>query len=730
MNVILQQPSSVLVVSENVETVATVRTALADASDTTVRHEPDPGDALDTFVDLDEIGCVVLDESVPDVASFRTELAERDDLLPVVYLAPEADRALLSRLSRFESTTYLPRPVAESVLRKVLEESRERYYRKRVTAEESDMLRAFTSELEIPVFVKDEAGRHLRMTDVPGGADQDAIVGKTDREVYSYDPEAAAEFYADDMRVVEQGVSIHQQDEASGPPGNRHWTRVSKVPWPADDGSNKGLIGVAMDVTDLKEMERRAEQLRERLEQFASYISHDLQNPLNLASGHLEMAREDGDEDALDTAAAALDRVDEMLTDLDHLARQPPRAGGGEYVEVPFVARQLWSFVATEDAELVVEMPEPTRIRAPARELRPLLENLLRNAVEHSSTSPPSHAREDAAGRQPSGEPAVADAPADAVEHSSTSPPSHAREDAAGRQPSGEPSVADAPEDAVEHGSADVTVRVGALDDGFYVGDDGPGIPPSERETVLQRGYTTAEDGSGTGLALVAEVAERNGWSIRITESADGGARFEFRDALVVTEPESAHQTGPSIRLTEESAVPGGDVAGSADYDPSSDTWTVRCDTAGETGPRSCYVAHAVTDGSVRIQARLRTVDHVHDRSSAGLWMGDGLGETDAFGSIGRTVGGQTELVYRPEPGGDLARTVLVENEPHEWFRLERTGETLTCSVSVDGTDWVALDQRRVALADPVRPSLAVSSAVPGDPCEATFSTVRTYELE
>jgi len=695
MNVILQQPSSVLVVSENVETVATIRTALADASDTAVQHEPDPGDALDTLEDHDDIGCVVLDESVPDVAPFRAELAERDDLLPVVYLAPEADRELLSRLSRFESTTYLPRPVAESTLREVLEESRERYYRKRVTAEESDMLRAFTSELEIPVFVKDEAGRHLRMTDVPGGADQDAIVGKTDREVYSYDPEAAAEFYADDMRVVEQGVSIHQQDEASGPPGNRHWTRVSKVPWPADDGSNKGLIGVAMDVTDLKEKERRAEQLRNRLEQFASYISHDLQNPLNLASGHLKMGREHGDEAALDTAAAALDRVDEMLTDLDHLARQPPRAGGGEYVEVPFVARQLWSFVATEDAELVVEMPEPTRIRAPARELRPLLENLLRNAVEHSSTSRHSSATRD-----------------DAVEHSSTSPPSHAQED------------------AVIHDGADVTVRVGALDDGFYVSDDGPGIPPSEREKVLQRGYTTAEDGSGTGLALVAEVAERNGWSIRITESADGGARFEFRDALVVTEPESEHQTGPSIRLTEESAVSGADVTGSADYDPSSDTWTLRGDTAAETGPRSFYVAHAVTDGSVRIQARLRTVDHVHDRSSAGLWLGDGLGETAAFGYVGRTVGGQTELVYRPEPGGDVARTVLVDDEPHEWFRLERTGETLTCSVSVDGTDWVALDQRRVALADPVRPGLAVSSAVPGDPCEARFSTVRAYELE
>jgi len=55
--------------------------------------------------------------------------------------------------------------------------------------------------------------------------------------------------------------------------------------------------------------------LRDRLEQFASYISHDLQNPLNLASGHLKMAREGGDEAALDTAAAALDQRTVSLTD-------------------------------------------------------------------------------------------------------------------------------------------------------------------------------------------------------------------------------------------------------------------------------------------------------------------------------------------------------------------------------------------------------------------------------
>ena len=79
-----------------------------------------------------------------------------------------------------------------------------------------------------------------------------------------------------------------------------------------------------------------------------------------------------------------------------------------------------------------------------------------------------------------------------------------------------------------EHVGADATVRVGTLDDGFYVADDGPGIPEDERERVLDLGYTTAEEGTGFGLAIVNEIAEAHGWSVRITESAAGGTRFEI----------------------------------------------------------------------------------------------------------------------------------------------------------------------------------------------------------
>lgn len=62
---------------------------------------------------------------------------------------------------------------------------------------------------------------------------------------------------------------------------------------------------------------------------------------------------------------------------------------------------------------------------------------------------------------------------------------------------------------------------------GFFVEDDGPGIPLERRETVLQASETTDEDGTGLGLAIVTRIAEAHGASVRVTECESGDVRFE-----------------------------------------------------------------------------------------------------------------------------------------------------------------------------------------------------------
>lgn len=81
---------------------------------------------------------------------------------------------------------------------------------------------------------------------------------------------------------------------------------------------------------------------------------------------------------------------------------------------------------------------------------------------------------------------------------------------------------------AIEHGREDAVITVGVLEDGFYVEDNGPGIPDAERDRIVERGYSTSPNGTGLGLAIVQRVAESHEWCLDVTESTTGGARFEL----------------------------------------------------------------------------------------------------------------------------------------------------------------------------------------------------------
>jgi signal transduction histidine kinase len=207
-----------------------------------------------------------------------------------------------------------------------------------------------------------------------------------------------------------------------------------------------------------KRATEQIEQQRDQLEEFASIVSHDLRNPLSVADGHLELARDATQSEHLEKASTAIDRCQTLIEDLLTLAREGDRVEETTPVALDGVAEQCWATAETDAATVQVTATQP--IEADESRLRQLLENLYRNAVEH--------------------------------------------------------------------GGGEVTVSVGAMDDGFYVADDGGGIPEAAREEVFEAGYSTAAEGTGFGLRIVAEVAHAHGWEVAVTESAQGGARFEI----------------------------------------------------------------------------------------------------------------------------------------------------------------------------------------------------------
>ena len=241
------------------------------------------------------------------------------------------------------------------------------------------------------------------------------------------------------------------------------------------------LAAHARAALDRIEREYELKRKNERLEQFTSFVSHDLKNPLNVADLRLELAMEDCDSEHLRDVAVALDRMETLTDDLLTLAKAGQHVDDVESIHLATLARTCWQTVQTADADLVVDAD--LTVLADRTRLQQLLENLIRNAVEHGSTSPRSHA------------------PEDAVEHGTSD---------------------------AEEGESDVTVTIGALAGGFYVSDNGRGIPEADRDSIFEHGYSTADGGTGFGLAIVADIVEAHDWSIMVTDSDAGGARFEI----------------------------------------------------------------------------------------------------------------------------------------------------------------------------------------------------------
>ncbi|WP_276278875.1 PAS domain-containing protein [Halorussus caseinilyticus] len=273
---------------------------------------------------------------------------------------------------------------------------------------------------------------------------------------------------------------------------------------PAGNGETEAFA-IYVDITEQKERERQLARQNERLEEFASVVSHDLRNPLNVALGRFDLLESECDSSHLAPIGRSLDRMDSLVEDLLTLARQGQVVDETEPVALSAAAEAAWETADTKEATL--SLADNVVVDADPARFRELLENLFRNAVEHSS--PGSRSESD---------------------------------DAEERGPASNRPGAD---DAAERDDSVTRIEVGVLDDctGFYVADDGPGIPQDLHGNVFDHGFTTDEEGTGFGLAIVESIADAHGWSVDIADDRDDetGARFEFSRVTV-------HESEPAER--------------------------------------------------------------------------------------------------------------------------------------------------------------------------------------
>ncbi|WP_137684962.1 sensor histidine kinase [Haloarcula mannanilytica] len=304
----------------------------------------------------------------------------------------------------------------------------------------------FVVDTKDTIIDANDAGRRLL------GAE--SIVGQSVENVLETSPELLEQFRGLGDETEETQAVVEQNDR---------FFDVHLSPLYDSRDALVGRVFLVHEITEQKERERELERRNQQLDQFAAVLSHDLRNPLNVASGRLALARERNDPEEFDRVEAAHDRMSSLIDEVLAFARDEKSTDRVE-LRLAALAKAAWAHVDTAEATLQIDGDR--EIVGDRDQLLQLFENVFRNAVEH--------------------------------------------------------------------GGSAVTVRVDAADDGFIVSDDGPGVPPEEREDVFEHGVTSSESGTGLGLAIVRHVIDSHGWEIEMAASQSGGAK------LVVTglEPE------------------------------------------------------------------------------------------------------------------------------------------------------------------------------------------------
>ncbi len=226
--------------------------------------------------------------------------------------------------------------------------------------------------------------------------------------------------------------------------------------------------------------ERRLAESNERLERFAHVASHDLQEPLRTISNYVELIEEEY-ADALDEEGRRLvdvvvtgsERMQSMIDGLLDYSRVTTQ--GEEFAPVD-VERVVADVI--DDLSLLIEEHDGTvrygdlpTVRADGSQLRQLVQNLVKNALEHSADDEP----------------------------------------------------------------VEIEVRATETEGGrrFAVADDGPGIEPGRQEKVFRmfksgERYNTSSQAKGIGLAVCENIVGRHGGTIDVDSTPGEGATFEF----------------------------------------------------------------------------------------------------------------------------------------------------------------------------------------------------------
>ncbi|MDP2784335.1 MAG: HD domain-containing protein [Sulfurimicrobium sp.] len=157
-------------------------------------------------------------------------------------------------------------PAAIQRAREEKKYSAQRREDERALRELVEFQKIFLQSIPIPVFFKDVQGRYVdcnRAYEEAVGKNRSEIIGKS---VFDYaEPETAQKHHDMESSLYQQPGSMVQEWAVHKPSGETRKLMLYKVAFPRADGSVGGLIGAAVDVTEIKQAEERIRHLNRTL---------------------------------------------------------------------------------------------------------------------------------------------------------------------------------------------------------------------------------------------------------------------------------------------------------------------------------------------------------------------------------------------------------------------------------------------------------------------------------